>query len=310
MPCNKAVFILSLDCEGKWGMADSIQPYHEQYFTTANINGAYTQMLAVLEKYKVPASFAFVSAFTQSSQQFKQHKDLFYNTPKTYHAWLKKFYQDMEAAQYEGWFCPSAMKRVIDAGIHEIASHSCFHRAFLEQELTLEEAKYDFQASQELLTVKPNTFIYPRNLVGFTGLLKKYGYIGYREGKAYKTNIVGRLGNLAAEFNILEKSQTTLAHDANNLAVIPAGFFLNWPQGLRKHVPNSVTQLRWNHILKHAVENNGVVHMWFHPHNFINHPVMVQNFAQIIEKVAQYREQGLLSVMTMQDYSDVKTSTL
>lgn len=302
MPCNKPVFLLSLDCEGKWGMADHINAYHEHCFTTANINSAYTQILAVLKKYNVPASFAFVSAFTQSPQQFQQNKDLFYGVPKTYHNGLAKFYQDMKTVNYEGWFCPSAIQRVADEGIHEIASHSCFHRAFLEEELTLEEAEYDFRASQQLLTIKPMTFIYPRNLVGFTGLLKKYGYIGYREGKAYKTDTLGRIKNLAAEFNILEKSEIPLANDAENLVVVPAGFFLNWPHGLRKQVPNFMTQLRWNNILQHAIKNNSVVHMWFHPHNFINHPAMLRNFTRIIENVARARDQDLISVVTMHEY--------
>ena len=28
-------FIISLDCEGKWGMADKLQPYHHRLLTDA-----------------------------------------------------------------------------------------------------------------------------------------------------------------------------------------------------------------------------------------------------------------------------------
>ena len=299
MPCNKPVFILSLDCEGKWGMADHLNAYHETHFTNRNIEQAYTKILSVLKEYNVPASFAFVSAFTQSPEEFKKNKDVFYNTPQSYKAWLAKFYHDMANTHYEGWFCPKPYQLVAEDGRHDIGSHSCFHRAFFETELTQEEAEYDFRASQELLAEreKPETFIYPRNVVGFTSLLEKYGFIGYRHAKAYTTNPVGRLLNLASEFNLLQKAEMPLPN-----AVLPAGFFLNWPHGLRKHVPNFITQLRWEKILKDAVAHNGVAHMWFHPHNFINHPTMHRNFKQIIKNVAHYRDQGLLSVMTMKDY--------
>ena len=204
----------------------------------------------------------------------------------------------MENAHYEGWFCPAPFDMVAEDGRHDIGSHSCFHRAFAESELTLEEAEYDFRASAQLLSHKPNTFIYPRNIVGFTALLKKYGYIGYRHGKAYTTNPLGRLMNLAAEFHVLQQSEAPLPQ----VDVVPAGFFLNWPNGMRKHVPDAITQRRWNHILSDAAKNNGVAHMWFHPHNFINHPTMHHNFKQIIATVARLRDEGKISVMTMRDY--------
>lgn len=297
MQCEKGIFILSFDCEGKWGMADHINAYHETHFTSANIQNVYTQILGTLKTYNLPASFAFVTAFTQSVEQFHQHKDLFYNTPQSYKAWLAKFYHDMENQRYEGWFCPEPLQMVSDDGRHDIGSHSCFHRAFSEIELTLEDAEYDFRASQEMLKYKPNTFIYPRNVVGFTPLLKKYGYIGYRHGNAYKTNTLGRLQNFAAEFNIATPAESSIAE-----GIVPAGYFLNWPHGLRKTVPDNVTKLRWRNILNDAVKNKGVAHMWFHPHNFINHPQMVQNFAHIIRLVAKYRDNDQLTVMTMQDY--------
>lgn len=297
MPCNTGIFILSLDCEGKWGMADHINAYHETHFTSANIQNVYTQILGVLKTYNIPASFAFVTAFTQSVERFDQYKDLFYNTPPSYKAWLAKFYHDMENKQYEGWFCPAPLQMVGEDDRHDIGSHSCFHRAFSETELTLEDAEYDFRASQEMSLHTPNTFIYPRNVVGFMPLLKKYGFIGYRQGNAYKTSAIGRLHNLAAEWNIATPSQTPIAE-----GIVPAGYFLNWPHGLRQYVPDAVTQLRWKNILKNAVNQRGVAHMWFHPHNFINHPRMVQNFTQVMRMVVECRDRGQLTVMTMRDY--------
>jgi hypothetical protein len=43
----QATFIMSLDCEGKWGMADSLRPYHEALSNKALV-GAYEQLIEAL----------------------------------------------------------------------------------------------------------------------------------------------------------------------------------------------------------------------------------------------------------------------
>jgi hypothetical protein len=46
----KAVFILSLDREGKWGLADRISEHHARYFTSENLRNANADLLALFEK--------------------------------------------------------------------------------------------------------------------------------------------------------------------------------------------------------------------------------------------------------------------
>ncbi|SVE06845.1 uncharacterized protein METZ01_LOCUS459699, partial [marine metagenome] len=61
---NKAIFILSFDCEGKWGMADIIDNNIDSSITNQNLTMAYRSILALLDKHKIKGTFAFVAALT------------------------------------------------------------------------------------------------------------------------------------------------------------------------------------------------------------------------------------------------------
>jgi hypothetical protein len=74
---TKAIFVLSLDCEGKWGLADQISDHHVRYFTSENLRRAYGDPLALFEKWEVPATFAFVMAFTLAKEELGRYADLF-----------------------------------------------------------------------------------------------------------------------------------------------------------------------------------------------------------------------------------------
>ena len=83
--------------------------------------------------------------------------------------------------------------------------------------------------------------------------------------------------------------------------VSPAGFFLNWPSGVRAMVPVPVTVMRWKSLLRSAVEQGGYVHMWFHPHNLITAPAMKVAFAQIMKEVGQLVRSGDMVSLTMSE---------
>ena len=54
------IFILSLDCEGKWGASDHINNHHKLHFTNERLNQAYRNILNILKKEEIKGTFAFV----------------------------------------------------------------------------------------------------------------------------------------------------------------------------------------------------------------------------------------------------------
>ena len=56
-------FLLSFDCEAKWGMADCLTEHHHEALTNEHLLGAYSQILGILEAWKVKATFAFMAVW-------------------------------------------------------------------------------------------------------------------------------------------------------------------------------------------------------------------------------------------------------
>src|SRR4051812_32249942 len=69
---NAGTFMLSLDCEGKWGMVDCLAPRHRELFTAANLQSTSRRMVSLLDEYEVDAPFAFTAAFALSKQRFRR----------------------------------------------------------------------------------------------------------------------------------------------------------------------------------------------------------------------------------------------
>ena len=57
---HKARFILSFDCEGKWGMADDAAMASNNPINGDSLTKAYTQIFEILERHKIAATFALV----------------------------------------------------------------------------------------------------------------------------------------------------------------------------------------------------------------------------------------------------------
>jgi hypothetical protein len=298
-------FIMSLDCEGKWGMADRLQPYHHRDFTTANLTQTYRQLLAMLGRYDISATFAFVMAFTLSAREREEFAIL---DPRRNRDddWLRHYWQDLEAGHVDGWHCPEALDRVRESGAHEIASHSFCHRPLGDGSIgaagAAEELAFADQAAK-LKALQLKTLVFPRNEVGNLPAVQSAGYLGYR---AHLPRPGGRRGQALAlleEFAIRRRPQDPL-ESQDGLVAIPPGFFFNWRFGLRRLVPPQVTALRWRTMLNRCARDGGVVHLWLHPHNLITGPATAPVLAAVLAEVARLRDQGKIQVLTQQDYCE------
>lgn len=293
-------FIVSLDCEGKWGMADKIGPEHG-FITEASLTEAYARLLAAFGRHGVPATFAFVGAFVLDEAGRRRHRDLFRDIPYEGRNWLRNYRLAEAAGALDGWFCPAALDMALEGG-HEIASHGFSHVPFDDPATPDADLAADIEAAVEVgraRGVPPRTFVYPRNRVGRTRLLAANGF------GAYRTLLPGRgqILKLLREFNVLERSQPD-GTVRDGLLEIPAGYFLNWRQGIRRRVPRAVTRARWSSVLGHAARTGGVAHLWLHPHNIISAPETLGVLDRILGRAARLRDAGDLLIETQADYLD------
>ena len=299
-------FILSLDCEGKWGMADRIDGALDGRLTEAKLRDAYRRLLALFGTLKLPASFAFVGAFTLDRRERARFADWFEDVEVGGSNWLHHFRRQGDGAA-EGWFLPDALAMTRDAGLHEIASHGFAHLP-VGAGVGRAEASREFGRARALAAERaeppPRTYVYPRNLVAHRGALAAAGFVGHRASRTPTRGDGGRVGVALKEWNVVQRADPHAPADGGAPLPVPAGHFLNWRVGLRERVPMAVTTRRWRSMLEDAARRGRVAHLWLHPHNVIDSPRTLESLAAICRIAADLREKGRIEILTQADYCD------
>lgn len=304
-------FIISFDCEGKWGICDHLNGQNNKTFTNENLVAAYRELLRILEEKEIKATFAFVGAFSMSPDEYHSHQDWFSNEllNKNTQKWLAPFKESVKQKKYEGWLCPEAYDLTLNSPNHEIASHGFSHLPLGENYAR----KDDFLREMDLVTrcgkLKGNdlkTFVYPRNLIGYRNNLSQFGFSGYRASKPIKSSIpvFRKFDNFMDEIKFSSPGQSH--SPKGDFIEIPSGYFLNWRHGFRKQIPLKLTLRKWNNLISHAIENDKVVHLWSHPHNFIDGDNMYYLFEEILDSAAKAIKRGQMENFTQKEYVETR----
>jgi hypothetical protein len=296
--------IISLDCEGKWGVADEINDWYDTLLTDEALEGAYRALTTLFDKYAISATFAFVMVFTLDERERQTYAGLLRDVSVSGTNWLVNYREAEKSGNLSGWFQPRSFDLVRSSGTHEIACHGFSHLPFDEEQISEADARLDLQAAAEIASVKDvklATFIYPRNQIGFRSLLQEHRYIGYRD-RLQLPNRMRRVASLASEFNIFEKAQPSVSSTNGGLIPIPSGYFFNWRSGLRRFIPKEVTVHRWCAIMRRASERGEIAHLWLHPHNIITGPETLNVLEEVLQHAAKLRDAGNLSIVTQEEY--------
>ena len=299
---HKARFILSFDCEGKWGMADDSAMASNNPINGDSLIRAYTQIFEILERHKIAATFALVGLFAGGYEQYVDSRgELLDSEP--HRDWLKVPERSFAAGFQDGWFYPELVNQIKARGNHEIASHSFthlpLHNGGVAEKSFLTELKFVNQWKAQN-SVELSTFIYPRNQIKFEEQLSNFDFLGYRQCDIQNSAYANRFQILQDECNIGRKSDK---HSVSTRPIaIPPGTFLNWRHGPRRIIPKWVTLKRWSNVLDHAVFSGGVAHLWLHPHNLITARGQVELFEDAISRVAKAQNSGLIKSVTQAEY--------
>ena len=299
---DKARFILSFDCEGKWGMADDPKIIEDDQINARSLHKAYSQILEILERHQVPATFALVGLFAGSSENFVESKDELLESEPHRH-WLKIPEQALAQGKTDGWFFPEVVQHIQSKGLHEIASHSYSHLPMHNEGVTEGSFLLELKCVERWKasnSVGLRTFIFPRNQIKHQGMLNDFCYSGYRECDVQNSAYANRFKILQDDCNILLKSDSHSI--ASRPIAIPPGTFLNWRHGPRRIIPRLVTEKRWANVLGHAEKSGGVAHLWLHPHNLITARGQVDLFESAIARVGKLQKEQRLKAVTQESY--------
>lgn len=280
------LFILSLDCEGKWGVADLLAPVHHRTLSDERIRSAYEAIVRLLADLSVPATFAVTELFLLSHDELMAlpQDEIRERLPYTGPA-----FDDLARGSGQGWSAPWLPELI--GRNHEQACHGVTHTPWTA--MTREQARYDLSLAPKSAG---RTFIHPRNAVAHLDLLEEAGFAGYRLPPPKRS----RAMSMASEFNPFVRAEAS--PPVAPLQPIPSGYFINWLSGLRRIVPKAVTKLRARRVLQDAARHGSVAHFWTHPENIAAAPATLGNLAAVLEEAVSLRRQGLIEVVTQIDY--------
>jgi len=294
-------FIISFDCEGKWGMADRITAHHDRVITREALIAAYGKILALLTAREIPASFAFVMAFVLTDDERRDFGPELSDITVNGDNWLRHYRAAELRGNLDGWFCPEALELVRRSAQHEVACHGFRHVPLSEPGVSRTDAEAEISSAAKVAQLKGinlATFVFPRNQVRHVEVLRAYGYCGYRTAPPTRR---GRLSAMLREFHLRQKAQDRLAI-TDELVAIPAGYFLNWRSGPRRLIPKWVTAARWRAIINDAVNNDRVAHVWLHPHNIIDGPETFDVLDRLLMEVVSARRRSGMQTITQATY--------
>lgn len=302
-----SAFTLSLDCEGLWGMADQPKLINSAQINDASLTDAYHFILDILEANQLKATAAFVTAFAVPKEVLLQNLDVLDSLAALNPRWFASVLPALKRRQLNGWTGAAYYQALSKAGC-EMAWHGTTHLP-LNAQTPVEAIELELQLANTLfreLGHTPRTVVFPRNQIGHLDRLRRAGFTTYRASPPGGGS--GRMVNLLNEWRFRDDCVAEKPVIQDGWQISPAGYFLNWPSGIRALIPGAVTVRRWKSLLRAAVESGGYVHMWFHPHNLITAPAMRWVFADLMREVGQWVRTGDLVNLTIAEANDYFTT--
>ena len=292
-----ARFILSFDCEGKWGSADGLTEQHRRDLTGDRLRRAYDAILALLDKHRVQATFAFAGAFSQSAGAFARLRPEIEELARRAPEYLGPALRDIDETGGDGWHGAHLVDAVAKAETsHEIALHGVTHVPWTQMDDAFADAEMRLFEALDGPVRESRTFVYPRNLVAHVDKLTASRFLGFREGRPARS----RLCSLLSEFDLFAEPEQHAP--GGDIVRIPAGYFLNWRSGARRLVPPAITHLRARRLLDRAEPADGIVHYWLHPENIATAPATLDLLEALVGEVARRRDAGQCTVLTQLGY--------
>lgn len=303
-----AKLIVSIDCEGRWGIADRAVE-RLAAITNDNLRHAYRTIITILDRHNASASFGFVAALgLEEESALSAIKRCDGRLRFGANDWLAQAKRDLQASRPSGWSAPDLVDLVVAAGRHYLCSHGGYHIPYSENQVGQDAIAQDIKLIKEFEArhgLDLDILIFPRNVVGFQSQLAEAGFLAYRQidGRELAKGLRGKMSRLANEFLSADKHDLVgfSYSEGHGMMALSPGKFLNARIGARSLISPATTFRRIDNFLNTAVKNRSLVHFYTHPHNFITDTTMASKLDYLLLRAQEYVNQGLLRIITIGD---------
>ncbi len=286
--------VISLDAELGWGFHDLDSP--PTHRVEAGRRG-WQAMLDSLAEYDVPATWAVVGHLMLESCD-GEHDD----HPAS-PGWFERErteWSDRPDLRFGRDLVEGILESETD---HEFASHSFSHVLFGDPDMSRTLAQAEISRSVDLANewdLSVDSFVYPRNDVGYRDVLAEYGITAYRGRSPTPDGARGVVDSVFKDESLVVEPSI----DEYGLVNVPASMFCFGFEGSARMIAESV----WadpmvvvaRQGIDEAVREDGVFHLWLHPNN-LTHERDDRRMRAILEYIDQRRRETDLTVETMSD---------
>lgn len=298
----RGTVIISIDLELAWGNGGKKHfiPLHRKE------REAIDAFLLLCERYDIPCTWATVgNLFLKDAQEAKDRGIVL--TEKAKHT-----YALIDASNEGLWFGADIIEQILRCKVtQEIGCHTMFHtlapeataasfRDELVQTTTLAKEKYD---------ITMRSFVYARNYVAHETVLRGVGFTSFR-GHHVAHSFPSPFGEtkLAHYIESLLPLSVPAVHPlkhTDGVIELPASYFLGTVLAKNVSVPMWLRMMRCKNGVQGAIQDRGIFHMWFHPHNLAqNIPAWMDTIEKLFQLLSKERAAQHIVVNTMGSYTE------
>lgn len=256
-------FILTLDTELAWG-AFSKKALRRRKKQLASYRKNINELLKLLEKYQIKATWAFVGQLFLDGDELWHAKDILEK--------VRKISPPQEIASHT-------------------FSHSILGKSTKEETYSQIKKCIDL-AKKEKISIK--SLVFPRNNIAHIDVLRDLGIKSFRGYKKTK-----RFFCIFAQLFFLTPPVYSFKELINHNGVleIPASMFLMSYDGPRRFIPSFVRRNRCKKGIEKAIAKDSIFHLWFHPFNLGSSKKMFKD----LEYIFQLVKKNKITSLTMTD---------
>ena len=289
--------IISLDFELLWGVFDKIDLENKKHYFK-NTKEVIPDLLQTFERNEISCTWAIVGMlFNRNWNDWEQHipKSLpEYNNGKLSAYKFGKFAKLKTETEY--CFAPELIRQIQNTPFQEIGTHTYSHYYCLEPGQQLHAFKNDLFKAKELAgdwNIELNSLVFPRNQFNqeYLDACIEAGIKSVRVNpdtwywrNTQKDRLIDKVFRTGdAYLGPFDKSyrMSDITVYRNSLVLQKASRFL---RPFKEGFQNKLKMNRIKNEMVHAARRGKVYHLWWHPHNFGDHPEKaLKELIEIIE---------------------------
>jgi hypothetical protein len=261
------VFTFSLDFELAWGTRGRPKARWMKPFLDGT-RAAVADLLGLLEQYEISATWAVVGALLLGSRTSR-------------HPWLEESqFDDVplgDAAAQPHWYAEDVLEEILGCSVvQEIGCHTLRHMYVdptpAGRQPFRDELSRFLELFDQLLLPRPQSFIYPKGIMGHLDVLSEMGFRCFRGPEnGWFESLPGVLAPAAMRLVDAKLARPPRVEQPQRrpegVWMIPASQFYSPFMSVGKHVSVDARVRKAIKGLHKAAKHGGVFHLWTHPAN-------------------------------------------